>query len=167
MFPRKVLRAVNILIIVSLIVGITGGSTTTPSPDGSTQPSAAAKVGSILYIVAFGFLTFIFTRSVSSWGLLPGPERRVPFAVAIAWPFILVRLLYSIFVVFLNDSHFSVVNGSVAVRAAMSVAEEMIVVMIYLALAFTLPKFEPPKVEEEELSSRVEEPPPRRQRGYQ
>lgn len=104
---------------------------------------------------------------MSSWSLLPGPERRVPFAVAIAWPFILVRLLYSILVVFLNDSHFSVVNGSVAVRAAMSVAEEMIVVMIYLALALTLPKFEPPKVEEEELSSRVEEPDPRRQRGYQ
>lgn len=63
--------------------------------------------------------------------------------MAIAWPFIAVRLVYSILATFLNDDTFSVVGGNVAVRVGMAVVEEFVVVIDYLILGYSLQKLEP------------------------
>lgn len=60
---------------------------------------------------------------------MPTQERRGSVAVAIAWPLILVRLVYSVLALFLDNSTFSVIGGNVGVHAALAVAEEFLVVI--------------------------------------
>lgn len=84
---------------------------------------------------------------------MPLQERHSPIAVAIAWPFILVRLIYSALAVFVNNDTFSVVGGKVSVRAAMAVIEEFLVVFDYLILGLMLHKLQPE--EQGELANRA------------
>jgi hypothetical protein len=73
---------------------------------------------------------------------VPTAERRICAAVLAAFPFIAVRILYSVLAAFLHNHLFSIYNGSVPVLVAMSVVEELIVVFIYLLLGWFLPKIE-------------------------
>lgn len=105
--------------------------------------SGTSKAGIILYIVGFAGITYFFLLSSSYRSGVPRQERRSPIAVAIAWPFILIRLIYSALAVFVNNDTFSVVGGKVSVRAAMAVIEELLVVFDYLILGFMLHKLQP------------------------
>lgn len=87
-------------------------------------------------------MVFFLFHSSSYRHLVPKQERRIPVAVALAIPFITVRLAYSVLAVFLHDHLFSVVGGSVAVRVGMATVEEFIVVIDYLVLGFSLKKLE-------------------------
>jgi len=53
-----------------------------------------------------------------------------------------VRLIYSACSVFLHSHLFNIVTGNVAVRVAMAVIEEFIVVAIYIALGFLVTKLD-------------------------
>jgi hypothetical protein len=104
--------------------------------DGTVKTATTSKVAIALYIVAYVAIVLVWLVSMSSLSVVPSAERRVAFAVLMAFPFILVRLVYSGCVVFLHSHYFNLVNGSVAVNAVMAVAMEFIVVFIYLALGF-------------------------------
>lgn len=56
-----------------------------------------------------------------------------------ALPFILVRLVYSLLTVFLNDPDFNIVTGSAAILGTMATLEEIIVVVDYLIVGFWTP----------------------------
>lgn len=126
-----------------MILGIVGGTTGSSSADGQVTVSAASKVGIVLYIVAFVGLTYFLVVSFGYRNTVPTQERRGSVAVAIAWPLILVRLVYSVLALFLDNSTFSVIGGNVGVHAALAVAEEFLVVIDYLILGFSLRKLEP------------------------
>ena len=149
----KHFRLVQLLITVGLILSIVGGtSSSKPAPNGTIDPSTISKVGDVLYIVAF-FALLCFLLIASRWvGSAPRQERRIPVAVGLAMPLILTRLAYSTLAVFLHDKTFSVVGGSVPVRAGMAVVEEMLVAVIYVGLGFTLRKLD--AHEQGELTSR-------------
>lgn len=80
---------------------------------------------------------------MSGLSVVPSAERRVAFAVLMALPFILVRLVYSACVVFLHSHLFNLVNGSVVVNAVMAVVMEFVVVGIYLILGFFISTLSP------------------------
>lgn len=147
----KQFRLVQLLITLGLILSIVGGTSGSTS-DGKVTVSTEAKAGVILYIVAFAGITFILVVSSGYRTAVPIQERRSPAAVTVTWPFILVRLVYSVLATFLNDNTFSVVGGSVGVRVGMAVVEEWVVVIAYLALGFSLQKLQPE--EQGELASR-------------
>lgn len=69
---------------------------------------------------------------------LPRLEARLILAVGIALPLIAVRLLYSIIAEFGNNSDFSPVGGSIGVSVGMSIVEEFLVVIVYVAVGYTL-----------------------------
>tara|TARA_R110002003_G_scaffold20_1_gene1041 strand:- start:7187 stop:7594 length:408 start_codon:yes stop_codon:yes gene_type:complete len=71
-----------------------------------------------------------------------GKERRVAVAVVFALPFILVRLVYSACAVFLHSHHFNIVTGNIVVLAIMAIAQEFIVVAIYVLLGFVVDKMD-------------------------
>lgn len=105
--------------------------------------SATSKAGIILYIVAFVGLTYFLVVSLGYRNTVPTQERRGPVAVAIAWPLILTRLVYSVLALFLDNNTFSIIGGNVAVHAALAVVEEFLVVIDYLILGFSLRRLEP------------------------
>jgi hypothetical protein len=149
----KQFRLVQLLITLGLILSIAGGSSGSASGNGQVTVSTTAQVGIILYIVAFAGLTYFLLVSSSYRSSVPHQERRSPVAVAIAWPLILVRLVYSALAVFLHDSNFSVVGGKITLHVCLAVLEEFLVVIDYLILGFSLRKLEPEQ--QGELANRV------------
>lgn len=138
----KHFRVLQLLISIGLILSIAGGTSGSPSSNGTVKPSTTSQVGIILYIVAFVGLLFVLFRSSGYRKSIPKQERRIPIAVGLAIPFIAVRLAYSALAVFLHDKTFSLIGGSVAVHAAMAIIEEFVVVIDYLILGFSLQKLE-------------------------
>jgi hypothetical protein len=133
----KHFRIIQLVISIGLILSIAGGS----SSNGTSIPMTS-KIGIILYIISFAAIVLVCLMSISSLSHVPTAERRVCAAVLAAFPFIAVRILYSVLAVFLHNHLFSIYNGSVPVLVAMSIVEEFIVVFIYLLLGWFLPKIE-------------------------
>ena len=141
-FGMKQFRLVQLLITIGLILSIAGG-TSGSSSDGQVTVSAMVKAGIILYIVAFAGITVILVMSFGYTTAVPIQERRSPVAITIAWPLVLVRLIYSALASFMDNHIFSIVGGSIGVRVGMAVVEEWLVVIDYLILGFILRKLEP------------------------
>jgi hypothetical protein len=128
-------RLTQLVITVGLILSIVGG-TNSVSPSGTFTVQTTSKIGVILYIIAYVFLAIRTITIIPKFSSHTG-EKRLAFAVIIALPFILVRIIYSLLTVFLHNHDFSLINGSVTVFAVMSVLEEFLVVIIYLTVGWT------------------------------
>jgi hypothetical protein len=131
-----------LLITVGLILSIAGGTSGTVQPDGTIKVATTSKAGIALYIVAYVGIILIYLISFSKTSIVPNQERRVSVAIIFALPFVLVRLIYSACSVFLHSHLFNIVNGNLALRVAMAVIEEFIVVAIYIVLGFMVTKLD-------------------------
>lgn len=114
------------------------GITANMSSEGLAHPDIKTKVGMILYVVSWAQMVLLLLVLVIRRGSLERGEHRTLLAVAISSPFILVRVLYALFVWFLHNSAFSMINGNVTVQLVMSVLEEFAVVIVCLAVGLTL-----------------------------
>ncbi|KAI1289057.1 hypothetical protein F5Y03DRAFT_388881 [Xylaria venustula] len=143
LFSTKQFRFVQLLITLGLILSIAGGSGGSSSDDGQLTVSDTSKAAIALFIIGFVGLTYFLLVSSGYRNMVPTQERRSPVAVAIDWPFILTRFVYSVLAVALHNSTFPIVGGSVGVHVALAVVEEFLVVIDYLILGFSLRKLEP------------------------
>jgi hypothetical protein len=141
-FTTRHFRLIQLVLLVGMILAIVGGTNTTVSANGSYQIPTSSKIGVILYVVGFIGITLVFLMSAPRASTVPNKERRIPLAIALALPFVLVRLVYSVLSVFLHSHLFSVATGSVPVRVAMAVIEELIVVAVYVLLGFFVDKMD-------------------------
>ncbi|KAF2423793.1 hypothetical protein EJ08DRAFT_423000 [Tothia fuscella] len=139
-FSAMHFRLIQIVISVGLILSIVGGTNLNTNSDGSVKIGTESKVGIILYIVAFVACIVVCLLSLPQLSWVPKEERKISIAVLLAFPFIGIRLLYSVLAVFLHNHNFSIYNGSVGVHVGMAVVEEFIVVFIYIFLGFKLSK---------------------------
>jgi len=126
-------RLLQLLITLGLILCIVGG-TNSYSSTGVYQPQTTTKAGVVLYVVAFIMLILLAVVLAAKSSNSPGGDKRIVWAVFLAIPFIAVRLIYSLISVFAHNPHFNLVTGSVVIHVFMSVIEEMLVVIIYLAV---------------------------------
>ncbi|OSS47214.1 hypothetical protein B5807_09843 [Epicoccum nigrum] len=110
--------------------------------NGTYQVPGTSQAGVILYIIGFAGLILVFIMSVPQASAVPTKERRVSLAVALALPFLSVRLLYSVLSVFSHNRLFSVATGSSTVRLGMAVIEEIVVVAVYVMLGFFVDKLD-------------------------
>jgi lysylphosphatidylglycerol synthetase-like protein (DUF2156 family) len=138
-------RVLQLLITVGLILCIVGGTSaasSTSSAAGVYQPQATTKAGIVLYLIAFialGLIAAVIAHKLSN---ASSDEKRLVWAVIMALPFILVRLIYSLISVFSHSRYFNLITGSVVILVVMSVLQEMAVVLIYLVIGWitdTLP----------------------------
>lgn len=136
-------RLLQLVITLGLILSIVGGTSTSTSGNGTMTVSSTSKAGVGLYIAAFAGVTLIALVSVGYRNIVPRQESQILTAVSIAWPFILVRLAYSVLAAFSHDRSFSIATGSIAIHTGMTVIEEFMVVVIYLFLGFKLQKLGP------------------------
>lgn len=120
--------------MIALILCIVGGideasSDLSDQQDGSKYYKAGIAIFIVIYFLLVG-LTII-----TAWDLYRAPpgENRVYIAVAVALPFIAVRLLYSILSVYTSINAFSAVDGNTIVELCMALVEEFVVVAMYTA----------------------------------
>ncbi len=132
-------RFIQLLILVGTILGIVGATNGGRDPN---SPAVESEAAVVLYAVAFAALVLVLLLSAPSTSLAPEGERIIVLAVALALPFIAVRVLYSVLLVFVHSGVFVRSGGPIAVRVCMATVEEFIVVAIYLFLGFRLAKLD-------------------------
>ncbi|OQU93962.1 hypothetical protein CLAIMM_00395 [Cladophialophora immunda] len=140
-FSLIVLKLVQIPAAVGLILCIVG-ATNAKSPS-SIDDDTSVKVGVILFTTVFALLCILcLGASVVAQKMERGEGRTLMIAVALALPFILVRLIYALVATFGHNVDFTPGNGSaqaVTISLFMEVLEEMIVVLLYVATGLRLP----------------------------
>ncbi|KAI9649211.1 hypothetical protein NHQ30_001779 [Ciborinia camelliae] len=137
----RLLKLIEILTLVGLILGIVGGinaSNAYPTT-GKWIPGTDSKVSNILFIVSFVALFAITILTSFSISHAENGEKRILLGIAIALPFLFVRLLYSILSTFVaHSTKFNSFTGSVSILLCMALLEELVIVMIYLGIGVTL-----------------------------
>ena len=137
-----VYRLVQLLVTVGLIVVIVGDSSINfdSQNGGAINIPAEAKAGIIIILAAWVITASITVATVANISKIVETERLLAWAVLVALPFILVRLVYGILVIFLNDKHFNLLAPSTYVEWVMATIEECFVVLLYLLVGFKVPK---------------------------
>lgn len=135
---QPLFRLIQLLLWLGLILGIVGGTTTSYNSNQTFEPSPTSKASVALYMVAFLATVVVLGFSYGSIGKAPCQERRVAFGVTAALPFLLVRVLYSAISVLSGNPSFSVVGGDFGIYLGMAFIDEVVVVVTFLALGFSL-----------------------------
>ena len=128
-------RLLQLLITLGLILCIVGGTSSTSS-SGVYQAQGTTKAGVAIYLVSFLALVVLAAVTMHKLSNAPSDDKRIVWAVILALPFILIRLIYSLTSVFSHNRHFNLVSGSVIIHVFMAVLEEMVVVLIYLVVGW-------------------------------
>ncbi|PWY69702.1 hypothetical protein BO70DRAFT_343954 [Aspergillus heteromorphus CBS 117.55] len=138
----RVVQLLHIPSIIALALAISGGTDQASSDvsehaGGKTQTRAAIIIFLAIYIAT----CLLWSISLSEIHIMVSSQRRIYRVVAIALPLIAVRLLYSLLGDFGKDnSQFSIVDGSVAIRLCMATIEEFLVVLMYTILGVVTPR---------------------------
>ncbi|KAB8295932.1 hypothetical protein EYC80_008752 [Monilinia laxa] len=138
--PRS-LKLIEVFTLVGLILGIIGGINASDSytTTGRWVPGTESKVSNILFIVSYVALLVITILTSFSISNAENGERRILLAIAIALPFLFVRLLYSILSTFVaHSTKFNSFTGSVTILLCVALLEELVIVVIYLGIGMTL-----------------------------
>lgn len=135
MFKSIHFRLLQLLITLGLILSIVGG-TSSISSTGVYTVQTTSEAGAVLYLVAYLALCLVTAFTVLSVSSVRYGDNRIVWAVVIAMPLILIRLIYTLLTVFHHDHLFNIVSGSVTVLVLMDVLEEILVVAIYLFIGW-------------------------------
>ena len=149
LIPPRIFNFIIAPIIVAMALGIAGADDAF-STNASTrqQGTTLSKASGIIFLVIFIGMTFMALVTVSQIGSVIQGDRKLVFAVVASEPFLLVRVIYLLLADFsVNTLLFSTFQGNVLVQAFMSVLEEFIVVILYLAAGFFAPEINRAKVQ--------------------
>lgn len=67
-------------------------------------------------------------------------QKKLFMAIVLAWPFLLVRLIYSAMADFSDDQRFSIVNGNDTIYLCMDVLEEIVAMAICVVFGWSAVK---------------------------
>ncbi|KAL8821729.1 MAG: hypothetical protein Q9223_000303 [Gallowayella weberi] len=136
-------------LLVALVLGAVGSAKLYgDDPSEHSQGQTLARAGIVLILLLFLGLVVVTAALASYVFLRPScveaGERPILYAVVASIPFIAVRLVYSLLVNFdTTSSTFTLRGGNILVRAFMSVLEEWIAVILYLAAGMLAPPIAP------------------------
>ena len=108
--PKQQFHLIRIIILVALILFIVGATSVQSSPP--TGSCLTTKVGVILYLVAYAGILVTLLMVLRHHCSVPRQERRIGYAVALASPLILTRLIYSALAILSSNHLFSILDGS-------------------------------------------------------
>ncbi len=143
------LRAIQLAVVLATILSIVGGTSAEPDAAGKVTIPGTVKAGVMIYLLAFLGISVCLFLALPHRKAVDPREGRIAMAVGFALPLIAIRILFSIIAAFANNKHFSIYGGSAGIRVAMATVEEFIVVVMYIALGFTLHRLQEPQPEPE------------------
>ncbi|KAL8824495.1 MAG: hypothetical protein Q9191_005019 [Dirinaria sp. TL-2023a] len=132
------LRILHLPNILALILSIIGGTRLdSSSSDKVSQGKKLTQAGIIIFLVVFALMAVLAFLTFTSLSAIPSGEKRILFGVLLALPFIFVRILYSVLADFVDSSTFRLIDGNPTAQLCMSIVEEMIVAVLYIATGLT------------------------------
>ena len=152
--PASFFNLLHIPIMLGLILAAVGSSklySTDVSKHHNGQ--TLARAGIVVLVVAFIGLVAVTVYTMIQLSKIKHGERRILYAAAASIPFIGVRLIYALLAYFDTSSKtFSLLGGSIWVSAFMSVMEEWITVILYLAAGLLAPVISRKEVQAPQMS---------------
>ena len=142
--PPRFVRLIYLAITVAIILGIVG-ATKVFSPASTSDISTGRslqKASTIIYLVVFLILCAFEVLIFLNLQHVLNVERKLVFAVALALPFTLIRLIYSLIAVFGHSKYFSLFTPDVWTSAFMQVLMEMIVAVLLIVAGLLTPPVE-------------------------
>jgi hypothetical protein len=126
------LRLLHIPCSLALVLCIVGGIRQT-STNSKVQSSGKtdAKVGIVIFLFSFVQIVVLALFTLPHAKKVPITQRRLLYAVLLALPLLMVRLIYSVLVDFSTSPTFSVSHGNPYVQLGMAIVEEIIVLILY------------------------------------
>ncbi|KAL2075582.1 hypothetical protein VTL71DRAFT_525 [Oculimacula yallundae] len=142
------LKIVHLIILVGLILGIVGGINASDSYIKEMQaggaaayrPGSLSKAGAALFVISYAAIvasTIIISFSTPH---AQAGEKRILYAVAVALPFLLIRLIYSCISTFSHNTKFNLLTGDETVLLCMAYLMEICVVITFEGMGLTLRK---------------------------
>ncbi|KAK3944278.1 protein kti12 [Diplogelasinospora grovesii] len=144
------LRAVHLLVVAGLALSIVGGSQMggiisdafkSSKPPATFEMPIESKAGMAIMIAGFGIVVIVTAVTGSQISAAEHGEKRLLLAVALAIPFVLVRLIFSSLATFGTNPDFRSFNGSAKYPdylLGMAVIMEMAAIIIFEAVGLTL-----------------------------
>lgn len=126
----KFLSAVALACLIGLILGIVGISITDDNSS-SLHANAIVKAAMAIFLAVF-----VADIAITSWFFIQLRSRlsifqkKLFYAIAFSWPFLLIRLIYSAIGDFTEDSRFKILKGDPTIYLCMDVLEEIVAVSI-------------------------------------
>lgn len=142
----RVFRIMYIFPALAIVLLSAGGSEIS-SLQASTRNTGLAllRTGAVLFLVTAVFLCFVSAAFLARTSRIRCEDRKLMSAVVGSLPFLVVRVLYSVFVEFNyddQDSVFSPMAGNIWARVLMEVLEEWVIVALYLVAGYVSPRVE-------------------------
>jgi hypothetical protein len=135
------LRGLHIPCILALVLVIIGGVNLADSdPSKEARGKTFSKAGVIIFVCAFIILVVIAVIMIPSTRNAPSFEKRILYAVLAAFPFLAVRLVYTIIASFSSLPRFSIRTADPILQLVMVTLEELVVVLLYLLVGWMAPR---------------------------
>ncbi|CZS99354.1 hypothetical protein WAI453_008207 [Rhynchosporium graminicola] len=141
-------KIVHLIILIGLILGIVGGINASNAYTkalnagavGAYRPGSLSKAGSALFILSYAAVASLTIVISFYTPHAQSGEKRLLYAVAVALPFLLIRLIYSCISTFSHDKRFNLLTGDETVLLFMAYLMEICVVIAFEITGLTLRK---------------------------
>lgn len=143
--PPRVLRLLQLLLLVGVILGIVGGTKQGHymDPDEVSRGRTYSRVSTILFTIGFVLVGAGLAFTLANLRHVIPAERKLVYACIACYPFLFVRLLFSLISVFAQTKTFNSFHPNVWVKGFMSAAMEFIVAIIIITVGLITPVVEP------------------------
>jgi chromate transport protein ChrA len=135
--PIQLFRYPGLLSLIGLGLGIKGGVVASYSSN-PFDINAYSKAAIIIFIAVYLVVIAILVLLIMRVSQVKKGERRLLIVVTVCSPFIAARLLYALLSDFAESHLFNSTFGNLTIYLCMAVIEEIIVVIICVAVGFTL-----------------------------
>jgi len=138
----KYIHLLRAPIIAAVVLAVCGGNISASKlvKKGVYKTVALITIGVSLPIFGFAAMVSILTWFTILRKYAEDRERRLVDAVVASMPILLVRLIYAALIMFYNKGNLYILSDSVVIFSCMALMLEMLVITLYLAIGFTLPK---------------------------
>lgn len=131
----------HILCSTALILSIVGGvELSIAKANGQKTGQTLAKAGILMFLAVLIILIGVAILTAPHAKTIPTPEKRILLAVLLSFPFLAVRLAYSMIVTFGNSKRFSLRSADPIVQLCMSTLEELAVVLLFIVVGLLAPR---------------------------
>jgi hypothetical protein len=136
------LRVLRILILLGFALILIGMEIATHDyiVNGTFPINVTTKIGLVLLITIYAVLLLLTSFFFMKRSHAEPPERRLVKAIACSLPFILVRLIYAVLVIFSKVPAFNIFEARTVAYGLMAIFPEMVVVLLYVGVGMTLPR---------------------------
>lgn len=98
------------------------------------------KIGTVIIVAAFAIIVLVVLVFIPRRAEAERSDALLFDMILLSLPLILIRLVYSLLIAFVDDAAFNPLVGNAAAQGLLAVAEEVIVVILYIVAGFRIPK---------------------------